>query len=69
MISQHEKIIVIPLGLALIPGGEEDIIVIGILILEEAGRIHKPILKGCVPVWPYILRVHHFNDLFRATAQ
>src|SRR4030095_17060917 len=69
MISKHEKIIIISLFFALVPGRKKKIVMIRILVLEKTRRIDKRISERCVPIWFYILGMDHAENLFGSGAK
>jgi hypothetical protein len=69
MIPKHKKIIIVSFFLALIPGGQQKIVMVRILALKKAGRIDKRIPERCVPVWFYILGMNHSQYLFRFASE
>jgi len=63
------KEVLVTLVLRPVPGAEAIVIVVGILVLEGAHGIDKPIFEGSIPVRGDILRGLYIDDLFRLTSQ
>lgn len=69
LISQENKIIIIPLVGRLVPGSNCIIIVVGFLVLEKTGGINKPVLEKEIPGGFDILGMQDLDHLFGTGGQ